>query len=94
MNHINNLQSKKSHLSLTDFDFGYNELEEVFSHYGQAYLLTGSINRKEYYQGTSDGEPCYDEKCDFNDLALFWIDDNDDLVELELTQKQIIELVF
>lgn len=95
MNHINNLQSKRSHLSIEDFDFGYTELEEVFIHYGQAYLLTGSINRSEYYVGnSSEGEQCYDDRDTFNDLALFYFDADDELVEIELSEQDIIDLIF
>jgi hypothetical protein len=95
MNHIKNLQSKRSHLSIENFDFGYTELEEVFSHYGHAYMLAGSINRSEYYLGnSSEGEQCYDDIDTFNDLALYWIDEDGDLVEIELSEQDIIELIF
>lgn len=94
MNHINNLQSKRRHLYVEDFDFGTSEIDKTFSHYGQCYTLTGSIYRNEYRSGTSDGEQCYDETCKFSDLQLFYFDPNDDLVEIELSEKEIIELIF
>jgi len=94
MNHINNLQSKSWHLSIDDFEFGYNEIDEVFSHYGQAYLLTGAVNRSEYMQGESDGEQCFDDRDRFNNLQLFYMDENEDLHEIELSEQEIIELVF
>lgn len=94
MNHINNLQSKRSHLNVGDFEFGTTQLEEVFSHYGQTYELCGWITKREYSTGHSDGEPCFDYDTIFHDLQLYWIDSDDELHEIELSEQEIIELVF
>ena len=92
--HILNLKSKKLHLDINDYEEEHQEVHEVFICNGQSYEFTAYINKVSYKLTGSDEMDDYEIKFKVHSPTLKALDDNDDLIDLDLSDDEIINIVF